>query len=156
MAFWWFWPTSQICSSSRSPMGFTFDSQLANSCQYVQHWIFYLTFNIWYLIFNIHYFSKLPICSTFNISRSNFATIESHSTNWKLQDIHKKEVNFVLVDGIEFPPGVHGCHKLGFKLIYVQKQQCAVAVADQSKVNFQQAPTSEKAPTCEEFMNKFV
>ena len=28
-------------------------------------------------------------CSTFNISRSNFATIESHSTNWKLQDIQK-------------------------------------------------------------------
>ena len=29
-------------------------------------------------------------CSTFNISRCNFATIESHSTNWKLQDIHQK------------------------------------------------------------------
>ena len=52
------------------------------------------------------------------------------------------------------------------KLIFVQKQRCAVlctvAVADQSKANFQQAPTSEKAPTyekaptCEEFMNKFV
>ena len=61
-------PTFQICSSSQSPMGFTFDSLLANSklqLANVQH-------------------------SIFNISRYNFATIESHSTNWKLQDIHQR------------------------------------------------------------------
>ena len=71
-----------------SPRGFTFDCQLANNKLRLA---------------DIHH----PIL---NMSRSNFATIESHSTNWKLQYFHQKcqllvfwEVNFVVADGIPFP-----------------------------------------------------
>ena len=65
----------------------------------------------------------------FNISRCNFATIESHSTNWKLQDFHRRcqlllfragKANFALADGIQFPADRFERSQAVFKPIFVQ------------------------------------
>ena len=90
-----------------SPRGFTFDCQLANNKLRLA---------------DIHH----PIL---NMSRSNFATIESHSTNWKLQDFHQNASSScfeksILSSQMEF----HSLrHRSCFKPMFVQIKGSQIA-----------------------------